>query len=176
MNFFSGQFFAVEVFFHQVFRSLGHRFHDHFTIRFQHFDQLRRHFGVKAAVVLSFAACHVDDIDDAAHFAAFAPRLDKRHDFVAKGRLEFFDDFADFSVFAVDFIDDDECRHVDLLQHVDGLFGADLNASQGIDDNDNGIGDFESRRRFPYEIKVTRRVDNIELMPAVFNWNHRGRN
>ena len=72
VDFVFGQLFAVKVFFHQVFTGLGNGFHDHFTERFQLFLHIFRYFHVKAAVVLSFASGHINNVDDAAHVLAFA--------------------------------------------------------------------------------------------------------
>ena len=135
-------------------RAVGRAFH------------LRRHrpFGGLAAAVGGVGPrLHGDQIDDAAEALFLADRQLNRDDRAAEHAAQRLDGAIQAGALAVEAVEDDEPRHLQLLGAAPHLLGRHLDAGHRIDDDDGGIGDAQRRARVAQEVGHARRVDEVDF-------------
>ena len=116
------------------------------------------------AGVVREPALHRDEVDDAAEALLLADRGLDADAGAPELLLELVHDAAAVGALAVHAVHDDEAGEAELVAHLPGLLGLDLDARDGVDDDDRGVGGAQAAEHFRDEDAVARRVDQVDLL------------
>ena len=94
---------------------------------------------------------------------ALADRHRERHRGAPERLLDRLERPLEGGVVAVHAVDHDEAREAALLREAPDLLGLDLDAGDGVDHHQRGLGDAQRRARLGQEVRVAGRVDQVDL-------------
>ena len=117
-----------------------------------------------AAVGRKRPRLHRDEIDDAAERLLFANRQLQRHDRAPEHRAQRLERSVEARALAVEPIQHDDARHLELLGGRPDFLGRDLDAGDSVDDDERAIRDAQRRARVAQEVRHAGRVDEIDLV------------
>lgn len=92
----------------------------------------------------------------------------ERSNLLAEACFQFQDQFTVAGLVVVHVGDENDSRQVVLFAEVPGFFRAGLNAGLAVDDDDSGIRDAYSFLDFADKIKISGRIQNVDLNRSVF--------
>ncbi len=113
------------------------------------------------------------DVDIADELAVLTDRHVERRDLLSEELLQLLDNLAIAHVVVVHLRDKNHSRQVVLLAEFPGLLRSDLYAVLTRDNDDCRIGDADSLFHFTDEIKISRCIEDIDLVLVPLNRDHR---
>ena len=167
---FGAQLLAFQVLLQQGVFAFGGGFDQLHTGRFDVVHVVGR--DITHGLAIACVSFHRQQIDHAFEIGFFTPGKldgDQAHlrDFVH--RLE---RFGEIGIIAVHFVDDHKARQLELIAVVPGDLGAHFCAGNRIDHHQRAIGHAQRRNHLTDEIGVTRRIQQVDLVIAIFDREH----
>ncbi len=168
-----GQRVALEILLHQCLVILGSRInqiavHGLGAVFFGRWDFLDCQFSVGAVGEL----LHQDDVDELMEILARLDRILHRNDLVAEGELQVLDQMVVVALGAVQLVDEEDDRLLQVFGVAEMVFRADLNALAAVYEQDCGVGDGHCGQCLTHEIGQARAVDDIQLLAVPFGVEH----
>ena len=127
-----------------------------------------------AAVDGVVARLHAQDVDNALEVFVHADRNGDRAQAGAEARVQHGHGGVEIGVFAVNMVDEHGSAKSHVLRFAPQLVVHDLRACHGVDHEQRGLGGLHGRQGVAQEVRLARRVDQVDLEVLVRDGRQRG--
>ena len=166
-NLFNGKFFAVEVFFHQLFILLGDMLDKLFTVflcQLFHIVRDRLTADILAKVVIIDFCIHFDQVDNALKGVLTADRQLNRNGVALETLIDHIQHAVEVRAHNVHFIDINHTRNMVFVSLTPNGFRLRLNTALGAKNGNGTVQNTKRTLHFNGEVNVAGRVDNIDTV------------